>query len=151
MGRLLLVIVVLGVGLWLFGPYEPAELAVDFDEDQLSAGADAYFAAQEARFDDITPGVQKQVIWASKGGSETRWSILYVHGFSATSQEIRPVPDEVAVALGANLVFTRLAGHGRPGAALADVTVNDWMRDVAEGLAIAREAGEQVLVISAGS
>lgn len=144
---LLLIVVACGL-LWLLGPYEPADLTAEFDASTLDGGVDVYLAAQEARFDDITEGVQKQVVWAGEAEVKTPLSILYVHGFSATAQEIRPVPDEVAEALGANLIYTRLRGHGRPGAALAEATVGGWMNDVAEGLAIARKTGDKVLVIS---
>ncbi|MFT7595722.1 MAG: alpha-beta hydrolase superfamily lysophospholipase, partial [Paracoccaceae bacterium] len=75
-------------------------------------------------------------------------SVLYVHGLSATSQEIRPVPDRIAAALGANLVYTRLRGHGRGSDPMAEATVQDWMSDTAEGLAAARAVGERVVVIS---
>ncbi|MEP6064325.1 MAG: alpha/beta fold hydrolase, partial [Paracoccaceae bacterium] len=80
--------------------------------------------------------------------AETEWAVLYVHGFSASSEEIRPVPDQVAHALGANLIYTRLRGHGRSDDALAEGSVRAWMTDVAEGLNAARVAGRRVLVIS---
>lgn len=135
--------------LWVVGPYEPVPLGAAFDAARLEAGVSDYLAAQEARFDDITPGVEKRVIWRP-GHEERRTpvSILYVHGFSATSQEIRPVPDLVAEALDANLVYTRLRGHGRRGAAMAEAGVGDWMADLAEGLAVARAVGERVAVIA---
>ena len=148
LGRCLLTLIILIAALWFFGPYEPADLTARFDESQLDGGVDAYLAQREAQFDDITEGVEKRVIWAGEAEEKTPISILYVHGFSATSQEIRPVPDEVAAALGANLIFTRLQGHGRPGAAMAEATVKGWMHDVAEGFAIARKTGDRVLVIS---
>ncbi|KUF12084.1 alpha/beta hydrolase [Pseudoponticoccus marisrubri] len=109
---------------------------------------DAYLAAQEARFDDIRPGQHKRVVWAGAPGVRTGWAVLYVHGFSASSEELRPLPDRVAAGLGANLVFTRLAGHGRGGAAMAEATLADWMRDVAEGFALGRAVGERVLVLA---
>ncbi|MEQ3709658.1 MAG: alpha/beta fold hydrolase [Tateyamaria sp.] len=132
--------------LWVIGPYEDANLR----PDQMTVGPDldAHFAQVEARFDDITPGVQKQVIWAGDKGAQTDWVILYVHGFSATSKELRPVPDRLAEALGANLIFTRLAGHGRDGAALATGSVQAWASDLDEGLQAARIAGRRVLIIS---
>lgn len=148
LGRALFVLIVLIAAVWVLGPYEPADLSARFDESQLDGGVDAYLAGREARFDDITEGVEKRVIWAGEAEAKTPLSILYVHGFSATSQEIRPVPDEVAKTLGANLIYTRLQGHGRPGAAMGEATVNGWMQDVAEGLAVARRAGERVVVIS---
>ena len=140
------VLLIAGCALWLFGPYEDATLT----PDQITVGPDldGHFECVEAPFDDITEGVQKQVIWAGEQGVQTDWAILYVHGFSATSQEIRPVPDRLAEALGANLIFTRLAGHGRDGTALAPGSVQAWASDLDEGLQAARIAGRRVLVIS---
>lgn len=132
--------------LWLLGPYEDATLTPD--GSVVGPDLDAHFASVEAQFDDITPGVRKQVIWAGEVGAQTEWSILYVHGFSATLQEIRPVPDRLAEALGANLIFTRLAGHGRDGAALATGSVQGWATDLDEGLQAARIAGRRILVLS---
>ena len=145
---LLIWTLVFGLFVWLVGPYEDADLTAEFDATQLNVGVDAYLASVEGRFDDITPGVQKQVIWAGASGAKTPWSVLYVHGFSATAQEIRPVPDDVATALGANLILTRLTGHGRGSDAMAEGSVATWMGDVAEALAIARKLGDRVLVIS---
>ena len=132
----------------LLGPREEAELDFFFDADQIGQDIDAYLATQESRFDDITPGVEKRVIWAGTPGARTPLSIVYVHGFSATSEEIRPVPDHLAATLGANLVFTRLTGHGRSGAALAEATVADWTRDVTEALELGRRTGEEVIFLS---
>ncbi len=130
-----------------FGPREPAPLDMYFDSTQFDGGVAAHFARAEARFDDITPGTEKRVIWAGAPETRTEWSVLYVHGFSATSEEIRPVPDRVAQALGANLIYTRLQGHGRGPAAMAEATVAGWMADMAEGLAAAQAVGDKVLLI----
>ena len=148
LGRILLALIVVGGALWMFGPYEQVDLATDFDESQLEGGVQAYFDAAEARFDDITSGVAKRVIWAGDVEAATPYAVLYVHGFSATSEEIRPVPDRIAKALGANLVYTRLTGHGRPGAAMGHARGEDWMHDTAEALAAARAVGDKVIVIS---
>lgn len=136
------------VGLFLFGSREPVELVVFFDEDQLADGVESYLAQSEGRFEDIRPGAQKRMVWA--GAPETRapWTVVYLHGFSASAEELRPVPDQVAQGLKANLFFTRFAGHGRDGAAMAGPTVKDWMADVAEALAIAKATGDRVLVIA---
>ncbi|WP_299687453.1 alpha/beta fold hydrolase [uncultured Tateyamaria sp.] len=146
LGRALLVLIVLGLGLWLFGPYEPAPLTPT--HDAVGADIDAHFAQSEAQFDDIVPGTQKRIVWADETGARTEWSVLYVHGFSASSEEIRPVPDRVAEALGANLIFTRLQGHGRGPDALADGTVQGWVNDLAEGMDAARATGDRVIVMA---
>ncbi|MFC2966751.1 alpha/beta hydrolase [Acidimangrovimonas pyrenivorans] len=114
----------------------------------MGVDLDAYLAKEEQQFPDITPGVQKRIVWAGARGAQTPVAIVYIHGFSATSQEIRPVPDDVARALGANLFYTRLAGHGLGGPALATATTGKWMNDLAEALAIGHRIGKRVIVMA---
>lgn len=109
---------------------------------------DAYLANAEAAFSDITEGTQKRIIWAAGKGKRTDRVVVYVHGFSATSEEIRPVPDQVAKAMGANLYFTRLTGHGRPGEEMGKVYPEDWVRDLAESIAVAKSLGDRVILVS---
>lgn len=137
----------LGV-LFLLGPYEQVEMPGRFDAGVLRGGVGPYLAAQEARFDDIRPGAEKRVIWYGLDEVPTPLSVVYVHGFSASSHDLAPVPERVAQALGANLVLTRLTGHGRDGAALGRVRAGDWMRDMAEALAVGRAMGHEVVVIA---
>lgn len=132
-------------GLLIFYPSERVERAGPFAGD-LSDPA-AYFAAREAAIEGITPGTEARIIWAATRGERTPITVLFVHGFSATSEEIRPVPDLLAENLGANLVFARLRGHGRDGAALADATATEWLADTAEALAVARAVGDEVIVM----
>ena len=149
LGRFLLALAVVGTLVYWFGPRETVNLKPQFEPRKFGEGVQVYFESVESAFDDIVPGVEKRVIWQD-GFKEQRTplSILYVHGFSASSEEIRPVPDMVADALGANLVYTRLQGHGRNGAAMAEGTASGWMQDMAEGLAAARAVGDRVVVIS---
>lgn len=139
--------VILGL-LWLVLPREPVDTTIDFDPASIGPDLDAYLAAREADVPDLVPGTEKRIVWADDPGERMPLSVLYLHGFSATSEEIRPVPDRVAEGLGANLVFWRLAGHGRDGAAMAEPRAGDWIEDTAEALAVARAAGDAVLVIA---
>ena len=134
--------------LWLILPREPVDTVIDFDPATLGTDLDAYLAAREADVPNLVPGTQKRIVWAGDPGARAPLTVLYLHGFSATSEEIRPVPDRVAEALGANLVFWRLAGHGRDGAAMAEPVAGDWIEDTAEALAVARAAGDEVLVVA---
>lgn len=146
----LLALAVAFAALWFLAPREPVAMA-PFDPAAIPAdpaALPAWLAAQEAAVPGIRPGAEKQVIWAGAPGARTPWAVVYVHGFSATLQEIRPVPDRVAKGLGANLFFTRLTGHGQDGAALAAATAGDWRRDMAEALAIGARLGDRVLVIA---
>ncbi len=153
--RLLTVVVVLfGVfgALMLIGPRPDRNEALTFDPASIGPDLEAYLAADEAKFADIRPGAQKEIIWADPvSKAKTPISIVYIHGFSATKAETRPVSDKVAQALGANLFYTRLAGHGRTGEALAEASMNDWLNDVAQAIVIGETIGDKVVVITAST
>lgn len=148
LGRGLLALLALAAAAVMFGPYEPVEAAAEFDPRRFGEGVQVYLESVESGQADVTPGAEKRVIWAGAPETRTAISVLYVHGFSATSEELRPVPDRIAARLDANLVFTRLTGHGQPGEALGRATVQDWMADMAEALAVARAVGDEVIVIA---
>jgi len=127
---------------------EPVDRDISFQDSALGDDLDNWLEGREAVYPDIVPGVAKRIVWAGAPGDRTALAVIYIHGFSATSEEIRPVPDEVAKALGANLFFTRLAGHGRGSASMAEPVAGDWIEDMAEAMAIGRRLGERVLVIA---
>nr|WP_210382292.1 alpha/beta hydrolase [Jiella sonneratiae] len=148
---ILLVVVVLG-GLWLFGPREPVDTTVTFDPASIGSDPDAYLAREEADVPNLRPQSAKEIVWAYPASrAKTPLAIVYVHGFSADKAEMRPLADRVATALHANLFYTRLAGHGRDGAAMEQVTVNDWINDLAEATAIGRQIGSRVVVVAAST
>ncbi len=143
-----LFLISLGVAVIFFlsGPRPPNDM--NPKGFQHPADLDAYLLASESRFTDIRPGTEKQIIWANpRDRRKTPFSIVYLHGFSATRQEVAPLCDIVATALSANLFYTRLTGHGRDGAALSLATTGDWAGDAIEALAISQRLGERVIVI----
>jgi len=147
LGWLFLVIVV-AVIIFLIGPRVPVDTTVAFDPAAIGSDPEAYLAKQEGAVPGIRPGLQKEIIWADPTTkAKTPLSIVYVHGFSASKGEVRPLPDRIAAALGANLLFTRLAGHGQDGPAMATASVNAWINDYAEAIAIGRAIGDKVVVI----
>ena len=129
-------------------PRDSVDRVISFDPASLPDDLDAYLAASEAQVPDLTAGSAKRIVWAGAVGAKTPLAIVYVHGFSATAEEIRPVPDNVARTAGANLFFMRLAGHGQGGAALAQVTAGDWLEDMAEAMAIGRRLGDRVVLVA---
>lgn len=108
---------------------------------------EAYLAESERRHPDIVRGAEKSIVWAHPDRRKTPVSIIYLHGFSASRQEVAPLCDELGVRLGANVFYTRLAGHGRAPQAMGEVQGNEWLQDAVEALAIGREIGERVIVI----
>lgn len=131
---------------WI-GPTEPVSLVPRFDPASLGDDLDGWLAAREAAVPGLRANAAKEIVWAGAPGQRTDWAIVYLHGFSASKGELRPVPDRVAAALGANLYFTRLTGHGRDGAAMAEATVADWVDDLAEAVAIGQRLGDRVVLI----
>jgi len=91
----------------------------------------------------LRPNTEKRIVWASPVHVKTRLGIAYVHGFSASRDEIAPTLE----GLGQNIFYTRLRGHGLDGAALAKATAADWQKDVDEAVTVAESIGEKVVLI----
>ena len=152
--RLAIVVVVFLVLLTLVaaGPRPVVDETVRFDPATVSADLDGWLAEREAAVAGLKDGAQKEIVWADPATkARTPLAIVYIHGFSATKWETRPLPDKVAAGLGANLFFTRLTGHGGDGAMLASASMNDWINDVAEAIAVGERIGEKIVIIGAST
>ncbi len=108
---------------------------------------DSHLAQTEAQVPGLRKGCEKRVIWAQSPGMKAPFTLLYIHGFSASPEELRPLPDLVAQDLGANIHFTRLTGHGQDGPAMATASFADWQRDVAEAVEIAQIIGDEIVLM----
>ncbi len=148
LGRILLVLLALFAAAWALAPVEPVDRVIAFDAAAIGPDIQAWLDRSEFQLADLNPAAAKRVVWAGKKGAKTPLALIYIHGFSASAEEIRPVPDDVAKALGANLFYTRLKGHGLPGEAMAEATAGDWIEDTAEAMAIGRLLGDRVVIIS---
>lgn len=122
---------------------------ITFDASALGDDLDLYLEAAEAKVVNIRRGLQKQIVWFDNSArKQTPFSIVYLHGFSASSGEIRPVPDRVAQHFSANMFFTRLQGHGTDGDDLGRATIGGWLNDVAEAIHIGGRIGERVILMA---
>jgi pimeloyl-ACP methyl ester carboxylesterase len=143
------VLLVVLTAAFVLGPRIAMDGVIRFKASEIGGNPEKYLAAREAGFTNIRDGLAKEIVWANpKTRGRTPLAIVYVHGFSASKGEIRPLPDLVAANLGANLFYTRLTGHGQDGPALATASTNDWVNDMAEALAIGQAIGERVIVIA---
>lgn len=134
---------------FVLGPRVAVDTTLRFDPATIGSDPEAYLATSEHSIPGIRDGLQKEIIWADPATkAKTPLAIVYIHGFSASKGEVRPLPDKVAAAVGANLFYTRLTGHGQDGAAMADGSINAWVNDYAEAIAIGRAIGERVVVIA---
>ena len=108
---------------------------------------DSYLTESESRVPDIREGCEKKIVWHDDQRRQRDLAIVYIHGFSASRMETWPLCDHLAESLGANLFYTRLAGHGKDGDALAGATVQDWMDDGMEAVAIGQRLGQKVILV----
>jgi esterase/lipase len=132
-------------GLVLLGP----RVGVDENIRDVAVPDDveARLAAGEARIPGIRAGDHKEIVWADSPGVRTSVALVYLHGFSADRHELDPVPRMLADSLGANLFYTRFAGHGRDGVAMAEASAEDWFQDMAEAVAVGRRLGTHVVLL----
>ena len=133
-----------------FWPSKGVQFNQKFNANDLGHDLEEYLRLSEDKEKYLRSWARKKIIWHNKKKrKKASISIVYVHGFSASLGEIRPVPDLVANKLKANLYFSRLAGHGsRDPLALGACSGGDWYEDVEEALEIGYRIGDQVLVIA---
>lgn len=118
---------------------------------ELPENLDRWLADSEARVataQGIVAGAEKRIRWIDDATRQaTPLAVVYLHGFSATRQEVAPLGERLADALGANLFETRLSGHGLLRDALTDVRAEQWLDDATEALAVGASIGERVIVV----
>jgi esterase/lipase len=106
--------------------------------------------AAEAAVPGIKPGNQARVIWANDTvRQKTKYSILYLPGFTATAEEGAPIHTNIAKKFGCNLYIARLAQHGLQSEdAFETLTAETYWKSALEALYAAEQLGDSVLIMS---
>jgi esterase/lipase len=102
---------------------------------------------QESEFADIVVGSEKHIRWY-QGKQQSDIALVYIHGFSASRQELSPTTEHLADQLKANVYYARLQGHGRSEDAMAEATVAGWKKDARQAYLIGKKIGKRVVLIS---
>ncbi len=97
----------------------------------------------------LKPDNESRFIWQNDSLRErTEWSLLYLHGFSASWYEGFPVNVEFAREFDCNAWFPRLAAHGMDTVdALLDMTPDALWESAKEALIVARKIGKRVVIM----
>ena len=107
-----------------------------------------YIAEKEANVKKIKPDNESQIIWADSV-RKTTYSIVYLHGWSASQGEADPFHEELAKRYGANLYLPRLAGHGiGDNDSFKELTPNELWASAQEALLIGNLIGEKTILLS---
>lgn len=144
---LLLCIVVFALG-----PKPETTANITFEKTSITENLDVYLRDIESNVPNIVEGAEKEIIWADPTAkTQTDIALVYIHGFSATKHETRPVTDKIADVLGANIYYARLKGHGRDGEGMTDASFQHWANDYAEAIAIGERLGKKLIILSAST
>ena len=161
----LLLIPVILVGIYFAGPspahpaYKMEFPAVPGDPDSL----EAYIRNNEAQH-KLKPDNEARIVWADEAAAATKpghprtaadtarlrteWSIVYLHGFSASQGEGDPIHRMIAKKFGCNLYLPRLSEHGIDTVeAMVNLSADGLWESAKEALAIGQQIGNRVILI----
>ena len=131
----------------------PTPSAPKWDKTPVVVPADSrvledYIDSQESKH-ILKPDNEARIIWADSSKKKTRYSVVYLHGFSASQKEGDPVHLQFAKEFGCNLYLARLADHGVDTTEqLLYFTPDRWWQSSKEALAIGKAIGEKVILMS---
>jgi pimeloyl-ACP methyl ester carboxylesterase len=107
-----------------------------------------FIAANEAKH-KIKPDNEARIVWADSTKSKTPYSVIYLHGFSASQEEGDPVHTDFAKKFGFNLYLARLADHGIDTTEqLLNFNGDRFWESTKEALMIGKAIGDKVIVMS---
>jgi len=107
---------------------------------------------EETCCEDIKPSANKTIFWAHPDQRTTAYSLVYLHGFTASRREIAPVCQQVAERISANIYYARFKGHGRKCfKATKTVRTEHWLNETAEAVEIGRNIGNKVVIIASST
>lgn len=142
---------IMGIG-YAIGPrvHYATPTLLDTDIDISIDDLDAYVAAQEAKISDIKPDNQARIIWANDSvHQKTAYSVVYIHGFSASQEEGDPVHTDFAKRYGFNLYLPRLEDHGRVDSnSFVNLTPENYLQSAEDAIDIAKKLGDKVIIMS---
>jgi esterase/lipase len=137
---------------YLIGPRTKIDLTLREPELPSGplAGLETWIADNEIAASNVIDGTESTIRW-HKNQEKTEYVVLYLHGFSASRQELSPVPELIADAFEANAYSPRFSGHGSGPEAQANATVNEWLNDSLEAFRIAEKLGEKIILIGSST
>jgi len=119
-------------------PYVPADL------DSLQS----WIKKRELEKGNVRQDNESKIYFYDSLPKKTKYSIVYLHGFTASGKEGDPVHKIIAKAFGANLYVPRLHGHGlEEEEPMLNFNNDDFWESGKEALEIGKRLGEKVILL----
>jgi esterase/lipase len=148
--RIALIVVALLVIIYYLGP-RPATPVYDpiLPVVPQEAGSLEQFIASKEALHHLKPDNQARIVWSDSVPRKTKYSVVYLHGFSASQKEGDPVHLDFVRRYGCNLYLSRLDGHGIDTSdPLQTMTAQGLWEDAKQALAIGKALGEKVILMT---
>jgi pimeloyl-ACP methyl ester carboxylesterase len=109
---------------------------------------DNWIAQKEANH-KVKPDNEARIVWANDSSKAmTAYSMVYLHGFSASQKEGNPVHLTLAKTFGCNLYLSRLSMHGLDTTEqLLGLTADNYWESAREALQIGKLLGKKVILM----
>lgn len=109
---------------------------------------DAYVKQKDLDVPNLKPDNESRILWADSL-RRTEYSVVYLHGWSATWKEGEPIQQALAERYGLNIYLPLLAGHGQAdSSSFKNLTPKELIDSAKEALAIGKILGEKVILLS---
>ena len=150
LAKIFSLIILILAGVYLAGPnpgtpnYNPTLPNVP----AIVSDLENYVSANESKR-KLKPDNDARIIWADTAlKQQTAYSIVYLHGFSASQEEGYPVHQNIAKKFGCNLYLSRLAEHGIDTTdQLLNLTADNYWESAKEAYAIGKRLGKKVILM----
>lgn len=150
-GRIILILLLILALIFLFGPRPKYEkVTPELPEIKVPLNQlDTHIALREKFVDDLKPGNEAKIIWNDSIHQKTKYSLVYLHGFSASSMEGFPVHTDFAKQYGMNLYLPRLDDHGRESInSFENITPKSYLDSAKDALSVASLLGDKVIIMA---
>jgi esterase/lipase len=150
--KIIALVVLALIGVFLLGPKvtfdKPKVLDTDIAAD--ISELDQYILNKESKIVDLKPNNQARIIWANDSlKQKTEYSVVYLHGFSASQEEGAPIHTDFAQRYGCNLYLSRLEDHGRIDSnSFEHLTPENFLQSAEDAIDIGKKLGNKVIVMS---
>ena len=120
----------------------PIEITIPFEN------LDSIIELRESRVDGLKADNHSRFIWQDSLNA-TEYSLVYLHGFSASFMEAQPILSHLSERYNLNTYLPRLYQHGLEDVdAFTRLQPKEWMDSAREAIAIGKSIGQKVIVMS---